>query len=288
MQVYALFAVLSYLSTSYAAPLLIGIPGIAQIDVKLPSLPKGSGVQVPDLVLPSISIPNLAALPTGTAGVAAAQSAISAALADGKAAVASIADQLGVAIPSDIVSVSINTELLNVKGSATGAPSVPVPTGLPVDPAVLLQKVGELVGGLQRPAKASDAVQQLQKVGADLEAASKTAIASLKTGTNYSQYLGQSAAFVRNLNNYIDNLPKAVAADTAVKQAAAQVDSTLATYLKSLTSASGSSSKFGDDFFKAGFNVKTITNSLLKQTSAAIPTSGLKSLFPGFSIGNFA
>lgn len=288
MQVYALFAVLSYLSTSYAAPLLIGIPGIAQIDVKLPSLPKGSAVQVPDLVLPSISIPNLAALPTGTAGVAAAQSAISAALADGKAAVASLADQLGVAIPSDVISVSINTELLNVKGSATGAPSVPVPTGLPVDPAVLLQKVGELVGGLQRPTKASDAVQQLQKVGADLEAASKTAVASLKSGTNYSQYLGQSAALVRNLNNYIDNLPKTVATDAAVKQAAAQVDSTLATYLKSLTSASGSSSKFGDDFFKAGFNVKTITNSLLKQTSAAIPTSGLKSLFPGFSIGNFA
>ena len=177
MQVYALFAVLSYLSTSHAAPLLIGIPGIAQIDVKLPTLPKG--VQPQDITLPSISIPNidLAALPTGTAGVAAAQSAISAALADGKAAVASLAGQLGVAIPSDVVSVSINTDLL--KGTATGA--LPIPTGLPVDPAALLQKVGELVGGLQRPAKASDAVQQLQKVGADLEAASKTAVASLKT-----------------------------------------------------------------------------------------------------------
>lgn len=284
MQVYALFAVLSYLSTSYAAPLLIGIPGIAQIDVKLPTLPKG--VQPQDITLPSISIPNidLAALPTGTAGVAAAQSAISAALADGKAAVASLAGQLGVAIPSDVVSVSINTDLL--KGTATGA--LPVPTGLPVDPAALLQKVGELVGGLQRPVKASDAVQQLQKVGADLEAASKTAVASLKTGTNYSQYIGQSAALIRNLNSYVDNLPKTVAADAAVKQAAAQVDSTLATYLKSLTSASGSSTKFGDDLFKAGFNVKSISSSLLKQTSSAIPATTLKSLFPGFSIGNFA
>jgi hypothetical protein len=180
MQVYALFAVLSYLSTSYAAPLLIGIPGIAQIDVKLPTLPKGAGIGQ-DIVLPSISLPPLGTLPTGTAGAAAVQSAISAALADGQAAVASIAGQLGVAIPSDLVSVSINTDLL--KGTPTGAVALPtgVPSGLPVNPADLLQKVGELVGGFQRPAKASDALQQLQKLGADLEAASKTAVGSLKT-----------------------------------------------------------------------------------------------------------
>lgn len=88
------------------------------------------------------------------------------------------------------------------------------------------------------------------------------------SGTNYSQYIGQSAALIRNLNSYVDNLPKTVAADAAVKQAAAQVDSTLATYLKSLTSASGSSTKFGDDLFKAGFNVKSISSSLLKQSES--------------------
>jgi glutaredoxin 2 len=93
----------------------------------------------------------------------------------------------------------------------------------------------------------------------------------MSSGTNYSQYLGQTAALVRNLNNYMDNLPKTVAADAGVKQAASQVDQTLASYLKSLTSASGSSSKFADDIFKAGVNVKTITNSLLKQSKSSEP-----------------
>ena len=170
MQVYALFAVLSCLATSYvqAAPLVIGIPGIAQIDVKLPALPKGQ-----ELVLPSISLPPLPAKPTDAAS---AQSAIAAVIDQGKGALESIASKIGVAIPSD-VAVSINTDLF--KGSATAA--IPVPTGVTsVNPADLLKKLGEMVGDFDKPTKASDAVTQLNKAGADLEVAAKAAVAALK------------------------------------------------------------------------------------------------------------
>ena len=78
------------------------------------------------------------------------------------------------------------------RGSSTipGLPSAPtgtavigLPTGtVPVPPQVLdlLKKLGQRIGGLKKPAKASEAVDQLKAVQADLEATTKEAVAAIK------------------------------------------------------------------------------------------------------------
>ena len=78
------------------------------------------------------------------------------------------------------------------RGSSTipGLPSAPAGTAViglptvtvPVPPQVLdlLKKLGQRIGGLKKPAKASEAVDQLKAVQADLEATTKEAVAAIK------------------------------------------------------------------------------------------------------------